>query len=187
MNLHNLITTRVIYSPLSLVFCLAFYLVPFGASAKGAPFVEQLAIFEPYLGTWEAVFEEKDGKPTVVDVSHWEKTLNGTTLRTLHSINDGMYGGESLIFFDKTKQQLVFYYFTTAGFYTQGTIDVLSDNSFVAYEAVTGNKDGITQVKSTSTMSPEKLTVSTSYLKKGQWTDPETRTYQRSNKKVKFK
>lgn len=166
-------------------------LASLSVSASKLPFVKELAIFEPYLGNWEAVFEEKDGKPTVVDVSRWEKALNGTTLRTLHSINNGMYGGESLIFFDKDKQQLVFYYFTTAGFYTQGTIEVLNDNSFVAYEDVTGNKDGITKVKSTSTMSleksPEKLTVSTSYFKKGQWTQPESRTYRRSDKEVKFK
>ncbi|WP_181902176.1 hypothetical protein [Thalassotalea euphylliae] len=187
MKVRNLLSASLLYPALYLAVYLTLYIVPLGAFAKGAPFVEQLAMFEPYLGTWEAVFEEENGKPTVVDVSHWEKALNGTTLRTLHSINDGMYGGESLIFFDKTKRQLVFYYFTTAGFYTQGTIEVLSDNRFVAYEAVTGNKDGITQVKSTSTMSPEKLTVSTSYLKKGQWTEPERRTYQRSNKKVKFK
>ncbi len=172
---------------LAYVLGMAFFSTSLKVSADTLPFIDELKIFEPYLGNWEAVFEEKDGQPTVVDVSRWEKALNGTTLRTLHSINNGMYGGESLIFFDKSKQQLVFYYFTTAGFYTQGTIEVLSDNSFVAYEEVTGNKDGITKVKSTSTMSPDKLTVSTSYLKNGQWTEPESRTYRRSDKQVKFK
>ncbi len=157
------------------------------AFANNSGLVKELAIFSDYLGTWESVFEEKDGKPTVVDVSHWERALNGTTLRTLHSINDGMYGGESLIFFDKSQQKIVFYYFTTAGFYTNGWMEIIDDQTFVAYEDVTGNKDGITQVKSTSKLLVDKLEVSTSYLKKGQWTQPESRTYTRSTKTVKFK
>ena len=66
---------------------------------------EKLKIFEPYLGTWESTFSNG-----AVDVSHWESALNGTTLRTLHSINDGAYGGESLIFWDNKKQKLVFFY-----------------------------------------------------------------------------
>lgn len=144
-------------------------------------------MFESYLGSWEAVFEEKDGKPTMVDVAKWESTLNGTTLRTLHSINNGMYGGESLVFFDKTKGKIVFYYFTTAGFYTNGWMEIINDSSFVAYEDVTGNKDGITQVKSTSKLMGDSMSVSTSYFKKGEWTKPQTRTYHRSTKEVKFK
>ena len=157
------------------------------AFANNTGLVKELAIFSDYLGTWEAVFEENDGKPSVVDVSHWERALNGTTIRTLHSINEGMYGGESLIFFDKSQQKIVFYYFTTAGFYTQGWMEIVNDHTFVAYEDVTGNKDGITQVKSTSKLLVDKLEVSTSYLKKGQWTKPESRTYTRSTKSVTFK
>ena len=121
------------------------------------------------------------------DVSHWERALNGTAVRTLHSINDGVYGGESLIFWDNSKQSLVFYYFTTAGFYTQGTMEMVNDHEFIAYEAVTGNADGITQVKSTSSVSAEQIKVSTQYLKNGQWTNPEVRIYTRSTKAVKFK
>jgi hypothetical protein len=64
---------------------------------------------------------------------------------------------------------------------------VLSPTQFVAYEDVTGSKDGITKVKSTSDLKDEKFIVSTSYLKKGEWTKPESRTYTRSTKAVKFK
>ena len=147
--------------------------------------VKELAVFAPYIGTWQSAFSM--GEKTVYDVAKWERALNGTTLRTLHSINNGEYGGESLIFFDKKAQQLVFYYFTTAGFYTQGTIEVVSDNSFIAYEDVTGNENGITKVKSTSTLAKDKLTVATSYFKHGQWTTPQTRVYQPSEKSVVFK
>ncbi|AIY64171.1 hypothetical protein [Pseudoalteromonas piratica] len=143
---------------------------------------EKLKIFEPYLGTWESTFSNG-----AVDVSHWESTLNGTTLRTLHSINEGAYGGESLIFWDNKKQKLVFFYFTTAGFYTQGELEITAENEFVAFEDVTGNKDGITKVKSSSKLTDDKITVSTSYFKQGEWTAPESRSYTRSTKKVKFK
>lgn len=163
-----------------------FTLMSMQAFAVKMPFVNELNVFAPFVGTWKGVLKEENGKPVLIDVAKWERALNGKALRTLHSINNGEYGGESLIFFDKAKQQIVFYYFTTADFYTQGSIKVLNDHSFVAFEDVTGNADGITQVKSTSTLSDNLLTVSTSYLKKGHWTAPETRIYKRSNDKVIF-
>lgn len=165
---------------MKIIFSLVFAVLPLFASAQSLD--EKLKVFEPYLGTWQSTFSNG-----AVDVSHWERALNGTTLRTLHSINDGEYGGESLIFWDKKKQKLVFYYFTTAGFYTQGEIEVISENEFVAYEKVTGNTDGITQVKSSSKLIQDKIVINTSYLKQGKWTKPEQRNYERSNKKVRFK
>ncbi|WP_199886091.1 hypothetical protein [Pseudoalteromonas sp. T1lg23B] len=157
----------------------------YGVSAAKS-LVSELKIFEPYLGTWQADFPVAGGKPAMQDVSHWERALNGTAVRTLHSINEGMYGGESLIFWDKSKQKVVFFYFTTAGFYTQGTMEVQDDGSFVAYEDVAGNQDGITQVKSTSRFVDGQMEVSTQYLKHGTWTHPEKRRYTRSSKAVKF-
>ncbi len=148
---------------------------------------DKLKVFAPYLGTWQADFTVTSGKPAVQDVSTWQRALNGTAIKTIHSINEGEYGGESMIFWDSKKQSLVFYYFTTAGFYTQGTMNVLSPTQFVAYENVTGNKEGITKVKSTSEFKDDHFVVSTSYLKKGQWTKPDSRTYTRSEKTVKFK
>jgi len=118
-------------------------------SVLAASIAKELKVFEPYLGTWQASFSMGEGQ-AVTDVSRWERALNGTAIRTLHSINDGAYGGESLLFWDKAQQRIVFYYFTTAGFYTSGKIDVVSQQEFVAYEAVEGNQDGITKVKSTS-------------------------------------
>lgn len=153
-------------------------------------FVKELEFFQPYLGTWYAVFEEKDGKPVVSDVTHWQRVLNGKGLKTVHSVNDGAYGGESIIYWDKKLKKYVFYYFTTADFMTVGEIEILSENSFVAYEDVDGESEmskGITQVRSISTLSADKLTVETSYLKNGEWTKPESRSYSRSDKQVKFK
>ncbi|WP_286267076.1 hypothetical protein [Thalassotalea atypica] len=155
--------------------------------SQSTKFAKEISLFSAYVGTWKAEFEVAQGQPSVVDISKWERALNGKALRTLHSINDGEYGGESLIFFDKTKQKIVFYYFTTAEFFTQGVIEVIDDKSFAAYEDVTGNSDGITKVKSISTLQKDKMNVSTSYLKNGQWTTPEQRVYRRTSAKVVFK
>ena len=153
-------------------------------------FVDELKFFQPYLGTWYAVFEEKDGKPTVSDVAQWQRILNGKALKTVHSINDGAYGGESIIYWDKKKQKYVFYYFTTADFMTTGEIEILSENSFAAYEDVSGESQmskGISKVRSISVINKDKITVETSYLKNGEWTTPQSRSYQRSDREVKFK
>ncbi|AZZ99935.1 hypothetical protein [Pseudoalteromonas sp. R3] len=179
--------TRTLTLWLSLLLLLVWNIQVLADDDKPAQLAKELAVFQPFLGTWQADFAVPAGKPPMRDISHWERALNGTAVRTLHSINAGMYGGESLIFWDKSKNAVVFYYFTTAGFYTHGTIEVLSPTEFVAFEDVTGNKDGITQVKSISRFKDNHFEVSTQYLKQGKWTEPEQRTYVRSNEVVQFK
>lgn len=162
----------------------------FIAQATTKPLAKELKMFQPYIGAWQSEFPPAKDGSKMIDVSVWERALNGKALRTLHSINDGAYGGESLIFWDKEKQKLVFYYFTTADFMTSGEIEVLSDNSFAAYEDVKGESamsKGITKVRSISTLSKSEITVETAYLKNGEWTEPQKRIYVPSNKKVKFK
>jgi hypothetical protein len=139
------------------------------ASAEMNPRFEPL---RPLLGkTWKGTFPSSTPAKPVVDVSRFELALNGQAIRNLHSINAGEYGGESLIVWDKAKDSLVFYYFTTAGFYTTGTLKALA-GGFVAHESVTGDSDGITEVKSTSELLPDgRLHVVSQYLKNGQWVD----------------
>ncbi|QDP02891.1 hypothetical protein FNC98_03415 [Thalassotalea sp. PS06] len=147
----------------------------------------KLAMFKPYLGGWQSDMGKNQQGEQMTDVSVWQRALNGNALRTLHSINDGAYGGESLIFWDESEKKVKFYYFTTASFYTSGWMEITGDNEFTAYEDVSGSEQGITQVKSTSELSENKITVSTSYLKNGEWTKPQMRVYVRSEKAVKFK
>jgi len=47
---------------------------------------------------------------------------------------------------DAEKEGLVSWYFTTAGFYTQAAIH-FEDGNLISVEDVTGNENGITQVK----------------------------------------
>lgn len=156
--------------------------------AADAPLDEHLEIFRPYLGTWKGHFKDSTPEKPVIDVATWERALNGKAIRVLHSINDGGYGGESLIFWDAEKKQLVYYYFTTAGFYTTGTTSMV-DGKLTNHEKVTGGASGTTEVKSTSQLRPDgSFIAEAQYLKKGKWEPGHSVTYKRApDAKVVFK
>jgi hypothetical protein len=137
------------------------------ARAEMSPHFEAL---RPLLGrTWRGVFPSSTPEKPVVDVSRFELALGGQAVRNRHSINDGEYAGESFIVWDETKQGLVYYYFTTAGFHTTGTMRV-DGGVLTSHEVVTGAADGITEVKGTLVVRPDgRLHVKTQYLKSGTW------------------
>lgn len=153
-----------------LVVFILFSLCSAGASFAQEPLAEPLKPFAPYIGkTWRGEFANSTPDKPVIDISRWERALNGQAIRILHSINNGEYGGESILFWDKQKQSLVFYYFTTAGFYTTGTAK-FEDGKFISHEVVTGNQDGVTEVKAIGEILPGgKLRSSSQYLKNGEW------------------
>ena len=134
------------------------------------PLAPQLEKFRPFLGkTWRGTGPGQQPGSAVTDIAHWERALNGQAIRTLHSINDGEYGGESLIFWDAKQESLVFYYITTAGVYTHGTMK-FDGAKFVSHETVTGNENGITEVRSTGELLADgRLHSKSEYLANGQW------------------
>jgi hypothetical protein len=154
---------------------LALIVVPGYSQDYLAP---ELQAFQPFIGkTWQGVFRNSTPEKPMVDISHWERALNGNAIRIMHSVNEGEYGGESIIFWDKEKQSLVYYYFTTAGFFTHGTMS-FEDSAIVSHEMVSGNENGITEVKSTGTILPDGRMLSKSrYLQNGQWVDGHEITY----------
>ena len=90
--------------------------------------VKELEPLQQFVGkTWRGEFADSTPEEPKIDISHWERALNGTAIRILHSINDGAYGGESIVFWDKNKESIVYYYFTTAGFFTNGTMKIDND------------------------------------------------------------
>jgi len=132
--------------------------------------IPQLESFRPFLNIyWRGDLNQGQAK-RAVDVSLWQRTLNGTAIKMIHSLNDGEYGGETLLFWDKNTNSLKYFYFTTAGFYTQGsmTFDAHS-GTLIAEEVVNGNPNGISKVRSTSKLSPDKLMTQSEYLQNGQW------------------
>jgi hypothetical protein len=150
---------------------------------------EHLEPFRPFIGkTWKGHFKDSTPEKPKVDIARWERALNGKAIRVLHSINNGVYGGESLIVWDEKKKSLVYYYFTTAGFYTTGTMTI-KDGKFTSHEVVTGGAEGVTEVKATSEVRADGSMVSKSeYLKEGKWVPGHEVAYKEdSNAEVVFK
>jgi hypothetical protein len=144
---------------------------------------------EHYIGkTWQGEFANSTPENPVIDISHWELILNGQAIRVMHSVNNGEYGGESIIYPTAEPGKLEYYYFTTAGFYTHGFFEVDPD-SIVAVEDVTGSKEGITQVRSVTRIQPDgQMQVVSRYLKKGAWVPGHQINYREApDALVKFK
>jgi len=152
------------------------------AHAAALPLHPKLEVFRPYLDTyWQGDLTQPGKTEKTIDRSHWSRALNGMAIKTVHSINDGVYGGESMIFWDETKQSLAYYYFTTAGFYTHGTMEFdNTNNRILARETVENNANGITEVQSSSELNGDELKVSSRYLQNGHWVDGHSANYQRT-------
>jgi hypothetical protein len=121
--------------------------------------------------TWRGTVSPPGAAKPATDVSRFELALNGQAVRNRHSIDDGAYGGETFIVWEEARQSLVYFYFTTAGFYTTGTMKV-EDGVLTSHETVKGAAGGITEVKATHRLLPDgRLQVRSRYLKNGQWED----------------
>ena len=138
------------------------------AVAETGPLDEPLEAFRPFVGkTWRGEFRNSKPEKPAIDVARWERALNGKAVRVLHSINDGYYGGESVIQWDREKKEIRYHYFSTAGFYNVGTMTV-SNRMITAIEKVFGNKEGVTEVRSTYELRTDGTMLNRSeYLKNG--------------------
>lgn len=152
--------------------CLGF------APSAEPPLSEHLKPFAPYIGkTWRGEFAGSTPEKPRYDVSRWERALNGQAIRILHSVNDGAYGGESIVMWDTKRGELVAWYFTTAGFQTRGTMK-FEEGKWVSHEQVTGETGGITEVKSTTELLPDgRMRTKARFLRGGEWVDAHEITY----------
>ncbi len=159
------------------------------AASEKLPLAAELHWAEPFLDiVWRGELAEQTGKK-MIDHSLWQRALNGQAIKVIHSVNDGEYGGESIIFWDKSKQSLAYYYFTTAGFYTHGTMQYNTNNGqLTAEEQVENNANGITKVRSVSMLKAGELHTSAEYLQKGHWVAGHSaRYYPTKDGQVKFR
>ncbi len=147
-------------------------LIPLASSRKTAApptLNEHLKVFEPLLGkTFRGEFPDSTPDMPKFDVSHWERAMNGQAVRILHSVNDGAYGGESIIMWTRPRTR------STIGTSPRWLLHRRNDGcqwaSWTSIEKVTGNANGITEVRATSTLSAEgDLLVSSKYLSNGAW------------------
>jgi len=147
------------------------------------------AILTPLLGkTWRGVFSSSTPEKPAIDISRWELALNGKIVRNLHSVNDGEYGGESIILWDPESEGLIYFYFTTSGFYTQGSMRE-EHGQIVNHEMVTGNENGVTEVKSVMRFMPDgSLHTQAMYYQNGAWVEGHAIHYvEDARAEVKFK
>jgi len=160
-----------------LAFCLAA--ISISCLAEDASLNPHLEPLRPLLGkTLKGVFKNSKPDKPVVDRSRWERALNGQAVRFLHSINDGAYGGETLFLWDKDKKSIVFYYFTTEGYMTTGTMEV-KDGKILTHEDVKGEAGGVTEVRATSEILKDgKFHVHAEYFKNGEWSLGHEVTYE---------
>ncbi len=139
-------------------------------SAGQSAVAPELTAFEPFVGkTWKALV---DPEKEVYDIARWEYALNGQAIRMLHSVADGAYGGETIVMWDREREELVYTYFTTAGFYTTGTMEFDAEGRLHSREKVTGNQDGVTEVQATMELTEDGgMRVVTRMLRDGEWED----------------
>ncbi|MFO0035556.1 MAG: hypothetical protein ACK55S_10145 [Planctomycetota bacterium] len=158
-------------------------------SAATNELIAELKFFEPFLGkTFRGEFANSTSEKPMHDVSRLERAMNGRAIRILHSVNEGEYGGETIVMWDAETKQIRSWYFTTAGFHTEGSLTI-EDNRLVSSEKVTGNENGITEVKATSELKSDgQLAVKSEYFAKGSWVPGHTINYKETpDAKVIFK
>jgi hypothetical protein len=151
------------------------------AGEQAVSLAKPLEPLRPFIGkTWKGQFiNSKPEKPSY-DVAKWERALNGQAVRVLHSVNNGEYGGETIITWNRKAERLEFYYFTTAGYSTHGTI-AFEGAKIITHEEVTGNDTDVTAVKATTEILPNgRMHMKSRYLKKGEWVDGHEIVYDES-------
>jgi hypothetical protein len=162
---------------LTMSLLVATIVTTYGLHAAEPKLDEHLAPFAPFVGkTWRGEFKNATKEKPQFDVSRWDVALKGKAIRILHSVNNGIYGGESLVMWDPTKKSLVSFYFTTAGFFTEATIE-FKDGKMFSREIVRGQQSGITEVEATTELTGGQMHVKSRYLKNGQWIDGRETTY----------
>jgi hypothetical protein len=130
--------------------------------------VDPFASFTPFIGqTWKGEGKDAAGK-TLTDIARWEWALGGKAVRIVHMLADASYGGETMIFWDAAKKNLIYHYFTTAGFHTQGVMVTQGPGKITAEEEVTGHPS-VRKVRSTMMAVDGKLAVQSEFLANDQW------------------
>ena len=98
---------------LCLLFSIGLLAVIALPAAETYSLIEPLEPFRPFLGRrWRGEFKNSKPEKPVFDVARWERALNDKAVRVLHSVNDGSYGGESIIQWDSESRRIVLYYYT---------------------------------------------------------------------------
>lgn len=127
--------------------------------------------------TWRG--QEQGG--SLVDVAAWEWALGKRAIRITHMaensrLGPGPHGGETLILRDTGTGALVYHYFTLSGRRTQGRICV-EDHGRLVMEEDVPDHPRFSKIRSTMTMSGNRMTSQAETYSNGTWSRISTMIY----------
>lgn len=127
--------------------CACFFAAACGAAEQSIEAEQQTVVeYEPMAPfaalagkAWRGEGVGPNGQP-IVDIARYEMILGGKAFQSTHRLEDGSYGGRTIIFYDEGAEKHIFHYFTTAGFHTTGEITP-TETGFVSVEKVQGHPE----------------------------------------------
>ena len=143
---------------------------------------EHLTGLKPFIGnTYKGNFINSTKENPMTDVLSFERALNGNAVKVTHSVNNGEYGGETMVMWNSEKEGLQSWYFTSAGSLTIQNVQIKKD-TFISIEDVAGNKNGITKVKTIiEVLHGNQIQKRTKYLMNNLWKDGSEIIYNKVN------
>ena len=133
---------------------------------------DHLTGLKPFIGnTYKGNFINSTIENPMIDVLSFERALNGNAVKVIHSVNNGEFGGETMVMWNPEEGGLQSWYFTSAGSLTIQNVQIKKD-TFISIENVERNKNGITKVKTIiEVLHGNQIKKRTKYLMNNLWKD----------------
>ena len=143
---------------------------------------DHLTGLKPFIGnTYKGNFINSTIENPMIDVLSFERALNGNAVKVIHSVNNGEFGGETIVMWNPEKEGLQSWYFTSAGSLTMQNVQIKKD-TFISIEDVSGNQNGITKVKTIiEVLHGNQIQKRTKYLINNLWKDGNEIIYKKVN------
>jgi len=148
---------------------------------KPKPFLsDHLIEMKPFIGnTYKGNFINSTKENPMIDILSFERALNGNAVKVIHSVNNGEFGGETMVMWDPEKGGLQSWYFTSAGSLTIQNVQIKKD-TFISIENVERNQNGITKVKTIiEVLHGNQIKKRTKYLMNNLWKDGSETIYKK--------
>ena len=150
---------------------------------KSKPFLSNHLIeMKPLIGnTYKGNFINSTKENPMIDVLSFERALNGNAVKVIHSVNNGEFGGETMVMWNPEKGGIQSWYFTSAGSLTIQNVQIKKD-AFISIENVEKNQNGITKVKTIiEVLHGNQIKKRTKYLMNNLWKDGSETIYTKIN------
>ena len=143
---------------------------------------DHLTGLKPFIGnTYKGNFINSTIENPMIDVLSFERALNGNAVKVIHSVNNGEFGGETMVMWNPEEGGLQSWYFTSAGSLTIQNVQIKKD-TFISIENVERNKNGITKVKTIiEVLHRNQIKKRTKYLMNNLWKDGSETIYNKVN------